>query len=152
MADLETITRISKQDMENVRNDLRSIGFVAHFGGEIVGLLYYSVLMGLALPAYSGLRPDFWKYGKGLAMYALAQGVAFTCKGLAMSREENQGLADELKQKAIKSKHGVGALGYRLLSRFHYHFSQHSDQYGKVLEMFGEVRKELALAGRSYVL
>ncbi|MBW2968913.1 hypothetical protein KY314_02225 [Candidatus Woesearchaeota archaeon] len=151
---LELKIQITEQDLDKSRKDFERAGLILHFGGELVGALYYMLFRGLALPCiqnilgYSdNLEPDYRSIALGLAVYAIPQIPAFFLKGLAMTQEENKALAEKLEAEAEETKNNIIAeIASRLtrkMSKMHYHFSNNYKRYDEIVQKYTIFKKQL---------
>jgi hypothetical protein len=143
MQDLESKIQITEQDLEKSRKDFETAGLLLHFGGEIIGMIYYTGFKGGILPLIQNLQynksfnPDYTSVIFGLAVYAVSQIPAFFMKGLSKTEEENIALGRKFEAESdMERKKGrkIESWLTRKMSDLHYHFANNYERYERITQ------------------
>ncbi|MBI5061505.1 MAG: hypothetical protein HZB67_04295 [Candidatus Aenigmarchaeota archaeon] len=132
--------------MEKARKDLERAYLTLHFGGEIIGLLYYTIIKGNVIPSLTHGEPDYRSMGLGLAVYATAHVPALFLKGLSMTQEENTLLAKKFERYAEENRQKgrkVSAWLDGKMSKMHHHFADKHEKYDNLVARYNSLRERV---------
>lgn len=158
---LESQIQVTEQDLEKSRKDFERTSLTLHFGGEIVGTIYYTCFRGVALPYIQNIleysdnfksdyqsivKCDYQSIVLGLAIYTISQIPSFFLKGLAMTKEGNKALAEKFKEQAEEEKQknrNVSSWLTKKMSELHYHFTDNHEKYDNMVQGYTGFKKKL---------
>lgn len=145
---LESMIEFSEKDLIEARKDFRKTSLILHFGGEIVGLVYYVCLKGMVLPTFGQGKTefDYKNILTGLVVYIIPQLPVFFLKGLSMTQEENLQLAEKFERQAEESRQKgryFSSWSDKKMSQLHYHFANNHEIYDKLVYGYNRLKNRI---------